>query len=83
MFQAAVSKPDWSDALTKVRGPFGAMKARELVAADYTKALPGAPAGEYVLIRYNTRFEKGNAVEIVTPMRDKDGSWKVSGYYVQ
>jgi hypothetical protein len=82
-FQAAVSKGVWSDALTKVREPFGAMKSRELVSADYTKTLPGAPEGEYVLIQYSTKFEKGNAVETVTPMRDKDGSWKVSGYYVK
>src|SRR6187402_2269643 len=26
---------------------------------------------------------KASAVETVTPMRDKDGSWKVSGYYVK
>jgi hypothetical protein len=59
------------------------MKSRELISADYTKTLPGAPAGEYVVIRYNTTFETRKAVETVTPMKDMDGTWKVSGYYVQ
>jgi hypothetical protein len=35
------------------------------------------------VIQYATRFERANVVETVTPMRDKDGSWKVSGYYVK
>jgi hypothetical protein len=82
-FQAAVSKGVWSDALAKVREPLGKMKSRELISADYTKTLPGAPAGEYVVIRYNTTFETRKAVETVTPMKDMDGTWKVSGYYVQ
>jgi hypothetical protein len=82
-FQAAVSKAAWSDALAKAREPFGAMKSRELSAANFTRSLPGAPEGEYVVLRYTTRFEKGSAAELVTPMRDKDGTWKVSGYYVK
>jgi hypothetical protein len=82
-FQAAVSKATWSDALAKVHEPLGAMKSRELTSANYARSLPGAPAGEYVVIQYATRFERANVVETVTPMRDKDGSWKVSGYYVK
>jgi hypothetical protein len=49
----------------------------------YATSLPGAPDGEYVVIRYDTTFENKRAsVETVTPMRDVDGTWRVSGYYV-
>jgi hypothetical protein len=55
-----------------------------MVSSEYKRALPGAPDGEYVVIRYDTQFEhKAHAVETVVPMRERDGSWKVSGYFVK
>lgn len=54
------------------------------VISTYTKKLPGAPDGEYVVIQYESSFEhKQSAVETVTPMLDKDGKWRVSGYYIK
>ncbi|MEW6571079.1 MAG: DUF4019 domain-containing protein [Nitrospirota bacterium] len=51
---------------------------------QYTTSLPGAPDGEYVVLRYKTVFEnKKSSIEIVTPMLDKDGKWRVSGYYIK
>jgi len=46
-------------------------------------SLPGAPDGQYVVLRFETSFDnKAKAIETVTPMLD-DGTWRVSGYYVQ
>jgi hypothetical protein len=45
-------------------------------------SLPGAPDGEYVVIQYETQFEHHTPAETVTPMLDKDGAWKVSGYFI-
>ena len=46
--------------------------------------LPGAPDGECVVIQYDSSFEhKQSAIEAVTPMIDKDGQWKVSGYFIK
>jgi ribosomal protein S17E len=43
-----------------------------------------ASYGEYVVIQFETSFEnKKTAVETVTPMMDKDGIWRVSGYYIK
>jgi hypothetical protein len=43
-----------------------------------------APDGEYVVIQFEASFEnKKSAIETVTPMLDKDGNWRVSGYYVK
>ena len=83
-FKNAVPKETWSAALTSARLPFGAIKSRKLKSAMLTNNLPGAPEGEYVVIQYDTQFEhKASAVETITPMRGKDGSWKVCGYYVK
>lgn len=84
MFKAAVSKPDWERMLGAARTPLGAVKARALKAAKFTRTLPGAPDGEYVVLQFESSFEKkASAVETVTPTLDKDGVWRVSGYFIR
>ena len=84
MFQTAVSKADWSAALKQVRQPLGAVASRKVVSSEFKHSLPGAPDGEYVVIQYDSQFEhKAHAVETVVPVRERDGSWKVSGYFVK
>jgi hypothetical protein len=81
---AAVSTADSSAALAQARPPLGAVTSRTLVSSEYKRALPGAPDGEYVVIQYDTQFaHKPHVVETVVPMRERDGSWKVSGYFVK
>jgi hypothetical protein len=83
-FKAAVSQTQWVGALEKVRAPLGKVASRKLRGAKFTREIPGAPAGEYVIIQYDTDFEKkSGAVETITPMKDKDGAWRVSGYYIK
>ncbi|HEX9125294.1 MAG TPA: DUF4019 domain-containing protein [Methylomirabilota bacterium] len=82
--QSRVTKSEWEKALKTVRAPLGALKARERKSATFTRSLPNAPTGEYVIIQFDTQFEnKAGAVETVTPMREKDGSWRVSGYFIK
>ena len=84
LFKAAVTKEKWQDALRASRDPLGKMLSRKLKSATYAKTLPGAPDGEYVVIQYESSFEhKQSAVETVTPMLDKGGKWRVSGYYIK
>lgn len=83
-FQAAITKPKWEAAMQAVRAPLGAVQSRRLKSAVFTTTLPGAPDGEYVVIQFQTQFEhKAAAVETVTPMKGKDGAWRVSGYFIQ
>ena len=83
-FQSSVSKSNWQNAIQNVRSPLGGLKSRTIKSATFARSLPGAPAGEYVVIQYETQFEhQPNAIETVTPMVEKDGSWKVSGYYIK
>ena len=66
------------------REPLGGVLSRKLKFKQYTNTLPGAPDGEYVVIQYETSFEnKESAIETITPMLDKDGKWRVSGYYIK
>jgi hypothetical protein len=84
LFKAAVTKEEWRSKLQASRGPWGKLLSRELKSATYSKTLPGAPDGEYVVIQYESSFEhKQAAVETVTPMLDKDGTWRVSGYFIR
>ena len=84
LFKAAISKAKWEDALHTVRDPLGKVVSRKVKSANYTKTLPGVPDGEYVVIQYETSFEhKPSATETVTPMLDKDGKWRVSGYFIK
>ena len=84
MMQAAVTRDTWATVGSQVRAPLGAVKKRTLGSASYTRTLPNAPEGEYVVIQYDTEFaNRPNAVETVVPMRLPDGSWKVSGYFIR
>ncbi|MBM3802836.1 MAG: DUF4019 domain-containing protein [Acidimicrobiia bacterium] len=83
-FKNAVTKEQWEQSLQAVRKPLGKLVSREVKKQSYQRSLPGAPDGEYVVIQFQTVFEnKKSAVETVTPMIDKDGSWRVSGYFVK
>jgi hypothetical protein len=83
-FKAAVTKEQWQTALRASRDPLGKVISRNLKSAVFRKTLPGAPDGEYVVIQYDSSFEhKQSAVETITPMLDKDGKWRVSGYYIK
>ena len=83
-FKLAVNQTDWEKTAQAVRAPLGKMVSRKIKSRQYATSLPGAPDGEYVVIQYATTFEyKADAVETVTPMLDKDGQWKVSGYYIK
>jgi hypothetical protein len=83
-FKTAVSKEQWHSALRASRDPLGKVLSRNLKSCTFTKTLPGAPDGEYVVIKYDSSFEhKQSAVETITPMLGKDGQWRVSGYYIK
>ena len=82
--KSAVSQAEAEEKLRAVRTPLGKVVSRKIKSRQYATSLPGAPDGEYVVIQYDTKFEnKANAVETITPMLEKEGMWKVSGYYIK
>ena len=84
LFKSAVTQADWEEAVSSVRTPLGRLVTRKIKSLQYATSLPGAPDGEYVMIQFDTAFEhKAGAVETITPMLDKDGKWRVSGYFIK
>ena len=83
-FKSQVSLDEWKESIKAVQEQFGTVLSRALSTKQYATELPGAPDGEYVVIQYETTFEnKQHGTETVTPMKDKDGEWRVSGYFVK
>jgi hypothetical protein len=83
-FQTGITTEKWAEALNQVRKPLGEVISRNLKQAEFKKALPGAPDGEYVVLQFDTSFaNKKEAVETIVPMLAGDGSWKVSGYFIK
>ena len=84
LFRNAITQEKWQAAAQAARTPLGQMKSRTLQNAMSTTTLPGAPEGEYVVFQFNASFEhKSAAVETVTAIREKDGSWHVGGYFIK
>ena len=83
-FKGAVPKEQWQQSMQSVRKPIGKNISRKLQSKLYLTSLPGAPDGEYVVIKFDSSFEnKRNALETVTPLLDKDGQWRISGYFMK
>lgn len=84
LFKGAVTKDQWKQAAAGVRGPLGKVISRKVKSREYKEKVPGAPDGKYVIVQFDTVFDKkSSAVETVTPMLDPDGKWRVSGYFIR
>ncbi|MBN1673338.1 MAG: DUF4019 domain-containing protein [Kiritimatiellae bacterium] len=82
--RGAVTRKQFVQALEAARKPLGKTLSRKVESATYMTSLPGAPDGEYVVIVFKTSFANKKAgIETITPMLDKDGRWRVSGYYIR
>ncbi|MBU0677592.1 MAG: DUF4019 domain-containing protein [Verrucomicrobia bacterium] len=83
-FKANVTLEQWIAAMKGVRVPLGAKLSRKVLTTKYMTEMPGGPDGEYVVIQFESSFQnKANAIETITPMLDKDGRWRASGYYIR
>jgi hypothetical protein len=83
-FRTAMTRDQWTQALERVRRPLGKVLSRKRRSAKYMTEVPNAPKGEYVVIQFGTDLEnKPGAVETVTPTKDPDGTWRVSGYFIR
>jgi hypothetical protein len=84
LFKKQMPKETWVQQIGDLLASVGMVKNRNIASAEYKTSLPGAPDGEYVVIHYRSSYaKKEEAVETVTPMLDKDGQWRVAGYYLK
>ncbi len=83
IFRAMVTKAEWETKLNTFRKPLGKVSERKVKSKQFTTTLTNAPQGEYVVLEYETVFaHQKTLTETVTCIREKDGKWKVAGYYI-
>lgn len=82
-FRSRVPREQWVNMVKGARSPLGDVKSRTLKNATAAKSLPGAPDGDYTVLRYETSYQnKASAVETLTLMIDS-GKWRSAGYYIR
>lgn len=82
-FQAAVSENAWVQQATTLRTQLGTFQGRKLANAQYATDVPNAPAGEYVVLTYESAFANLQSAREIISLTFEDGTWKVIGYFVQ
>jgi hypothetical protein len=83
-FKEQVSGPDWQTAVTEARSEVDPLGARRLRSAQYTRELPDAPPGDYVVIQYSTAARSlARVVETITLTLETSGAWRVVGYFIR
>ncbi len=83
VFKDAVTPEQWVKTVSGIRSAMGKVYERRLFHDRFTTTLPGMPDGEYIIIRFVTKFKnKQSAVETVSLMKEKN-SWKVAGYFIK
>ena len=84
LLRKAVAKDAFAKQIQAARKPLGKVRSRKVMLAICMTSMPGAPDGQYVVVQLEAVFEnKKQAVETITPMKCKDGKWRVSGYYIK
>jgi hypothetical protein len=83
-FRSRVTENDWVSTIASLRQALGGLAARDLASTGTATSLPGGPDGSYVVIQYHSSFTgKRSADETVIMMLDKDGQFRLAGYFIR
>jgi hypothetical protein len=83
LLRAQADREKFASQIEKARTGTGALQGRELIDANYTTTVAGAPEGQYVVLHYHANFAgRPDTVETVTLAFAK-GYWRVDGYYLK
>ncbi|HEY4285046.1 MAG TPA: DUF4019 domain-containing protein [Chthoniobacterales bacterium] len=81
--QHASTKDVWIRKMDSMRKPLGDVRSRKVKTSLYQEADQTLRA-DHVRIEFNSSFaNKPTAVETATMELEKDGTWKIAGYYIQ
>jgi hypothetical protein len=84
LYRGAVSKADWEKTMDLYEKGFGKVVSRKVSSTRHTRYLPTGPAGQYVIIEFESSFEHtGRAAETITLMWVRDGVWRVTDYFIK
>lgn len=79
-FQANMPQDRWVQTLTAAQQKLGKATNRQMTGREARTDIPGAPAGQYILVGYATDFEKQPGLLETVTFINEDGGWKVIGY---
>ncbi len=83
-FQTQTTAAEWSAAVDPVRSPLGAVEERKLASVQQLTTLPGAPDGEYEVLRFETKYAEVEGLSIETVIMIRNGSsFNVAGYFIR
>lgn len=83
IFQHTISQNEWANALTQNRKPLGKVISRKLKDERLAMDPQGLPKGAYMVVEYQTSFERApHSGEVLTLRHDDNGDWKVLTYQV-
>lgn len=83
LLQQQQARGAWADTLSAMRMDRTKIVQRLIIGARFSRSLPEAPPGEYVVVQYETTFEGGETMtETVVPMRTPSG-WRIAGYFLR
>ena len=83
-FRNGIERVKWEVAAQNARAASGPLVNRRMRTAAFTRSLPGAPEGEYVVFQFDARYDRQPLVtEVLTAEREKDGKWRVAGYLLR
>lgn len=83
MFRERVTEARWAAMVTPVRQPLGAVVSRNFQSVVESKTLPGAPDGDYEILKFQTNFaQRSDSIETIILVREGSG-WRVAGYFIR
>jgi hypothetical protein len=84
MVRQSVPRLKWETSIQEARRVLGSFGGRKVRSLNYTRTMPGVPEGDYVVIEFQSLFANSPlTVEVIVPMRDRDGNWRVAGYAIR
>jgi hypothetical protein len=83
MFRKGVSRATWEKQAAAAREPLGKVVDRKLASERLMHELPGAPDGTYVVLTFETRFERKERGHETVTMMLEGGRYRGAGYYIR
>ena len=82
IFKEAVAREAWISQMEGVRKKFGKARTRTRTNAILQKDPTNHPPGEYIMINFDTGFERDDATETLVLYREEE-QWRLAGYFTK
>ena len=80
-FRESIGKTEWTAELAGIHGTAGKKLSRKLMSTVYRTTLRQAPDGDYVVLQYESSFEKlKECIQTVIVVKEDDGVWRTMAH---